>query len=97
MSNDYQIIIEGLKNKIELIIGKYEEVSSDNLRLVQELEQCKNDLNTSIHKNKELENKINNLQLIGAFTSSSSDVKEAKQKIGKIIKEIDRCIALLND
>jgi hypothetical protein len=97
MNNDYQTIIEGLKSKIELIISKYEEVSSDNQRLTQELGQCRSDLNTSINKNKELEEKINKLQLTGAFTTSSTDVKEAKQKIGKIIKEIDKCIALLND
>ena len=96
MNNEYQSVIEGLKSKIELIISKYEEVSAENIRLVQELEQCRDNLNTSINKNKELEEKINRLQLIGAFTSSS-DVKEAKQKIGRIIKEIDKCIALLND
>jgi len=97
MNNDYQFVIEGLKSKIELIISKYEEVASENRRLVQEFDQCRTDLNNSINKNKELEEKINKLQLIGAFTSSSADVKEAKQKIGKIIKEIDKCIALLND
>ena len=97
MNTDYQSIIEGLKSKIEFIISKYEEVSSDNRRLVQELEQYKNDLNTITNKNKELEKNINRLQLTGAFAASSADVKEAKQKIGKIIKEIDKCIALLND
>jgi hypothetical protein len=32
-----------------------------------------------------------------AFKASSADVKDAKRKIGKIVKEIDKCISLLND
>ena len=97
MNTDYQTVINGLKNKIELIISKYEEVISDNRRLIHEFEQCREELSSNILKNKELEDKVNRLQLIGAFKSSSSDVKEAKHKIGKIIKEIDKCIAILND
>jgi len=54
-------------------------------------------LNSSINNIKELENKVNKLQLVEAFRTSSQDVKEAKQKIGKMVKEIDKCIAMLND
>jgi cell fate (sporulation/competence/biofilm development) regulator YmcA (YheA/YmcA/DUF963 family) len=97
MSKDYQLIINGLKQKIELIISRYEQVVADNDRLKSELSNCKDALNISINNVKELENKVNKLQLVEAFRTSSQDVKEAKQKIGKMVKEIDKCIALLND
>ncbi|OJV18234.1 MAG: hypothetical protein BGO30_04615 [Bacteroidetes bacterium 41-46] len=97
MSKDYQSALNNLKRKIEIIISKYEHVSSDNTRLSKELLETKNALDLSNNKVKELELKISNLQLAEAFKTSSSDVREAKQKVGKIIKEIDKCIALLND
>jgi len=97
MSNDYKLVINGLKQKIELIISKYEQVMAENLRLSEELNNCKNVFNSSINNVKELEDKVNKLQLVEAFKTSSQDVKEAKQKIGKMVKEIDKCIALLND
>ncbi len=97
MSKDYQSALNNLKRKIEIIISKYEQASSDNSRLVDELTETKNALENSNNKVKELEQRISNLQLAEAFKTSSTDVKEAKQKIGKIVKEIDKCIALLND
>lgn len=97
MSKDYQSVINSLKGKIELIISKYEQVASENKKLSEDLDSCKNALENSNNRVNELELKISNLQLAEAFKTSSSDVKEAKQKIGKIVKEIDKCIALLND
>ncbi|EKD31284.1 MAG: hypothetical protein ACD_77C00348G0001 [uncultured bacterium] len=97
MSKDYQSVINNLKSKIELLISKYEQVVSDNKKLAEDLNNCKDALYSNTNNVKELETRISNLQLAEAFKSSSADVKEAKQKIGKIVKEIDRCIALLND
>jgi len=97
MEKDYQSVINSLKGKIELIISKYEQVIADNQQLNQDLNICREELKFNINKTKELEDKINKIQLAEAFKLSSTDVKEAKQKIGKIIKEIDKCIALLND
>lgn len=97
MSQDYKSVINGLKQKIELIISKYEQVMAENSRLSDELRNCKDALNISINNVKELEDKVNKLQLVEAFKTSSQDVREAKQKIGKMVKELDKCIALLND
>lgn len=97
MERDYQSVIESLKGKIELIISKYEQVMAENLELNRELAACKEQMELNNNKYKEQEEKINRLQLAEAFKSSSTDVKEARQKIGKIIKEIDKCISLLND
>ena len=46
---------------------------------------------------KELTEKLDRLQLTNAFKGSSQDIKEAKQRIAKIVREIDKCISLLND
>ena len=54
-------------------------------------------MNNSINKIKELEQKIDKLQLAGAFEASAADVKEARQNIGRLVREIDKCISLLND
>ncbi len=97
MGEDYQTAIGNLKKKIELIISKYEQVVSENQSLKSELSDCRNVLDNSINNIKELEEKVNRLQIAEAFKSSSQDVREAKQRIGRIVKEIDKCIALLND
>lgn len=97
MSVDYHNVINSLKGKIELLISRYEQVVAENQRLSAELDSCKSALDASTNNVKELEEKVNKLQLGEAFKASSQDVKEAKQKINRIVKEIDKCIALLND
>ena len=93
----YETVLFGLKNKVEQIISKYELLLSDNKRLKNQLDNCKDKLELSNNKIKELEEKIDNLQLVEAFKSSAVDVKEAKQNIRSMVREIDNCIALLND
>ena len=92
-------------DKLELSEMYLESILNDNLSLdlVRDLKGLcvKNKLYSLSakfrDKEKELEKKVNNLQLVEAFKSSSADVKEAKQKIARLVKEIDKCIALLND
>lgn len=97
MSVDSQIVIQKLKGHIEQIISKYELALSENISLKEELEKHKTDLEEKNNKIKELEQKVELMQLGDAFKASSEDVKEAKKKIARIVREIDKCISMLND
>lgn len=97
MSVESQIIIQKLKGHIEQIISKYELALSENISLKEELEKHKTDLEEKNNKIKELEQKVELMQLGDAFKASSEDVKEAKKKIARIVREIDKCISMLND
>ena len=97
MDKSREILLNDLTKKIELLISKYEQVRAERNDLSLRLTECKEQLETSNNKIKYLEQKIDNLQLIEAFKASAEDVKEAKQNIGKLVREIDKCIALLND
>ena len=44
----------------------------------------------------ELENKNKSLLVTQAFTVANGGSEEAKEKIGKIVREIDKCITLLS-
>ena len=43
----------------------------------------------------ELEKRIDNLKLSGAFLGVSNDGGKARESIDRLIKEIDRCISLM--
>lgn len=97
MSVESQIIIQKLKGQIEHIISRYELALSENISLREELDKYKSDLENRNNRIKELEQKVEQMQLAEAFTASSEDVKEAKKRIAKIVREIDKCISMLND
>jgi hypothetical protein len=45
---------------------------------------------------KELEKKYERTKLTGALLGDGENAREAKRKITELVREIDRCIALLN-
>ena len=97
MNAQYQAALNRLKNKIGSLVSRFEHIKAENDRMAVELTTLKLLLNENKTTISELEHKINRLQMAEAFKASSADVKEAKHKIGKLIKEIDKCIALLNN
>ena len=44
----------------------------------------------------ELETKYERLKLTGALLGEGENATEAKRKINELVREIDRCVALLN-
>lgn len=94
MSED---VVSRLKSKVEELISRYETVRSENEELKARLEQvvAQNDIKTQ--KLNKLEQQIENLQLRKAFTDTSGDNTLAKRKVSSLIREIDKCMELLND
>ena len=97
MGTESQIIVGNLKARIEQIISKYEVALSENISLKEQLQKALEEIEEKDDRIKTLEQKVEQIQLADAFSVSSGDVKEAKKRIGKIVREIDKCISMLND
>ena len=97
MSQGNSSAIESLKNRIEMLISLYERGAAENLALKRENARLKADLEECSNKLKEKEEKLDKIVLANAFATSGENVKEARQKIARIVKEIDKCISLLNN
>lgn len=85
---------EDIWNDIYTLISLYEKADKDCEKARKELRQKEERLEEYKEQIKELEKKIDNLRLRNAFLSASGD-GEAKEKIDRLIREIDKCIALL--
>ena len=85
-----------LRGKVERLISLYEQVKIERDMLAREKALLEETLETRDKRITELEDKNKKLQLAEAFKVASTDKQDAKQKVNKIIKEIDRCIGLLN-
>ncbi|HOO68785.1 MAG TPA: hypothetical protein PLS52_00475 [Bacteroidales bacterium] len=96
MKPQHAAIIDPLKQKIEMLISLHERALTENRELNSQLQTISEELNRYKKEKEDLENKVQKLQMAGAFQSSGEDAKEAKQKIGKLIREIDKCINMLN-
>ncbi len=87
-------MLETVKEKIKRLIAAYESEKTARQRLETELEQSQRQNEAYGKQIIELERQIDNLKLTEAF-KAGGDNTEAKKKIDSLIKEIDRCIALM--
>ena len=94
--NNGSEIVSNLKNKLIQLISLYEQTRSDCDDLKAEKLQLQALLQEKEAEILQLQEKNRKLQLAGAFKTTSTDAQDAKLKIGKIVREIDKCIALLN-
>jgi len=88
-------MLEDIQDKITKLIALYEgeKQRADSLALkLSESTQALQDRQIQIA---ELKNKIENMELQSAF--SASGTPEAKARITALIREIDKCIALLEE
>ena len=84
-----------LRQKIETLMAAYEAVKFENAALKAELRTVKDENEACRRQNTELEKEIDNLKLRQAFMGAADGNELAKQRIEKMIREIDKCIALM--
>ena len=87
-------MLGAIRQNIKRLIAAYEAERMERIRLQAELEQSRIENETCRKQIIELERQIDNLKLTEAFRSSGSN-PEARKKIDSLIKEIDRCISLM--
>ena len=89
-------MLEGIKTDIEKLIALYEAERSERERLQAELVRCGAENESCRKRIEDLEQQVNTLHLSEAF-GVGGDSSAAKEKIERLIKEIDKCIALLEN
>ena len=100
--------MQKLITKTDVLIDKARKLAEQNvkLRLVnviqeKEIKELKDALDAELSKTQELNNKIKIIKLAQNISSANpvdnQEVTELKRKINEYIREIDNCIAMLND
>ena len=88
------MMLEDIWSDILSLISLYEKKKGEYDAAVEQLRQSEALVEKYRKQIVELERQIDNLKLKNAFLSTSGD-EEAKEKIDRLIREIDRCIALI--
>ncbi len=97
MIEDKNEIINELKQKVYKIISLYNESIKKNYNLEQKNIELLNKLNNSKNEIKKLQEKYDLLKIAKTVSTNVKDVNDTKNKINRIIREVDKCIALLNN
>jgi predicted nucleic acid-binding Zn-ribbon protein len=85
-----------LNRKLDELLERYNNLKSEVIDLKNGNEVLKNMLHDREEKLKELEIKYERVKLSGALLGEGENAFEAKKKITELVREIDKCVALLN-
>ena len=87
-------MLEGLHENISKLIALYETEKQRNAELTVSLQESRQAFDSCKKQITELNRQIDNLKLTSAFMGSGNSTV-AKERINKLIAEIDKCIKLL--
>ncbi|MGE0078198.1 MAG: hypothetical protein AB7S48_10100 [Bacteroidales bacterium] len=96
MNVDTSEISSRIKQKIQVLVFTYERVKQENELLKAHKAELENNLKAKEQAFLELEERYSRLKLAKSLEASDADVHEAKIKVNRMVREIDKCIALLN-
>ena len=96
MTEEERVLLGNLNENIRLLFNEYENVEHKNGLLIEEINRLKSEIQVLEKEKSELGRKMEQMKLATLILSGVDENREAKQKINKLIREIDKCIALLN-
>jgi regulator of replication initiation timing len=96
MTEQDQILIDDFKARLRLLIHRHDRLKTEKQQLLDQLELLRNEIAALKAENRELLIKYDNLKIARVLSVSDQDKQQAKQRINKIVREIDKCIAQLN-
>lgn len=90
-------VVESIENKVNNIISLYNSLKKEKEEILEENTKLKSDISERDKSIKSLEEKINLLRIsksVGVLDVEKN--MESRRKINEYVREIDKCIALLN-
>lgn len=98
MAGNSKDIIESLIAKFHAISDLCKSLEAENGALKDRLAQCGHDMQALQQRYDELEKRYNNLRLSRSITAQEgSSAAETKARFARLVREIDKCISLLNE
>ena len=92
---DLSVTLSEIELKIRKLIALKNQLEEENSKLVQRNEDLEIEIEMLMTENSELKDKINKLVIVNVL-DNDKEVGESRQLIKTLVKEIDRCVAMLN-
>ena len=90
-------LVENIEKKVSKLIQLYQSVQKEKEEILTENNKLESDLSDKDETIKRLEEKIKLLRITKSVSTQDDERnKESRQKINEYVREIDKCIALLN-
>jgi hypothetical protein len=96
MNYENDELVRVLRSNIQNLINLYKKEREENTQLSEKNSEFSEKLRIKEKECAELELKYNTLRMAKMLVGKEDDALQAKSRVNGIVREIDRCIALLN-
>lgn len=97
MGTDFQQRLSRIRTRVEEVVEENVSLKRENMVLLEELEGLKKTIALQKNALAELKEENKLIKLAKEMSMSGSDVHDLKIKINELVRDIDRCIDLLNE
>ena len=97
MANELQQTLARIINKSNILVEKYHALESANAELASEKEQLVEEIEKMKRANELLHQENEYLKLARLVAPDLRDVEKARTTISTLVRDIDKCIAQLNE
>ena len=97
MTNKYEETIAAFEQRLQKLMLAFQLLKKENSDLKAELERKHNDLMRAHQDVLVFQKNYEQLRIAQNLATTEDEKKAAKQSITKLVREIDKCLSLLND
>ena len=97
MTEEDKKVISTFEGKLRHFMFLYEELKQENAGLKQLLLKKDEEIKRLNHNLKESEAQYTDLKMARTISLYDQDIKQTKQRLSSLVREVDKCIALLNE
>lgn len=92
-----KVLLDKVSEKVRGLIISHKKLIEENNLLVVEKESFLKEINSLKSEINDLNHHLNEIRISNSFQNNENDNGLAKKKINMFLREIDKCIALLNN
>jgi len=96
MTDEDHLLLNDLKANTTQLFSLFISMEREKKQLEEQILSLKQEINKLEQEKSDLDRRHEQLKIASHILSGVDEKREAKQKINKLVREIDKCIALLN-
>lgn len=97
MTDDQKKKLSVFEDRVRALMFLCDTLRSEIASLKDQLSEEETKLRAANEKIQELSSQYDNLKIARVVTINQGEISNAKKKLSKLVREVDRCIALLNE
>jgi ribosomal protein L9 len=96
MTKADEIVIDNFESKLNRLMEAHTQLKAENRQLRAKIDQQSVELDELRKQHTSLTQSYTDLKLAKIINMEDSDIENTRKRLSKLVREVDKCIALLN-